>query len=126
MTLLVSLPQNSLSANEDICFTEDVAKELMLEINVCRETNGLIFTMTQDIKLERETTNSIFDNYEERLSVMGAQSQDEHDRAEKYRLEWKECGQSLTKCQQSKPSRATWFGGGFGTALLIIVIIIAL
>jgi len=98
----------------------------MLEIKTCRETDRLVLLMESEIDAERITANAIFDNYGERLSILDAQCQDEHDRGEKYRIEWKECGESLTKCQQSKPSRLTWFGGGFGSAILIALIIIAL
>lgn len=124
--LMISVfqPLNSYALN--ICFDESVAKNLAAEIKTCRETSNLITQLKTKISLERKSSSDIVANLSERLSLCTDQTQDEHDRAEAYRLEWKECGKTLTTCQQSKPSRTTWFGAGFGSALIIAIVIIAL
>ena len=122
--MILVIPLNSFA--EDVCFDEVIAKELLTEITTCRETNTILKDIDIEFTAERIATIDIFNNYKDRLSLLEDQTQDEHDRGEAYRLEWKECGKALTTCQQSKPSRTTWFGAGVGSALIFALIIIAL
>jgi len=109
-----------------ICFTPEIAKELIIEIKTCRDTDFRLTKLKLNYDMERNASDEILLNLTKQLSLMEEQVQDEHDRGEKYRLEWKDCGQAFTKCQQSKPSRATWFGAGYGSALITALIILAL
>lgn len=121
---LVFLPNLALS--EDICFEESVAKAVQSEILTCRETDRKIQTLIDNYEIEIDAQELLVDNLAERLTLLDDQIIDEHDRAEKYRLEWKSCGETLVDCQQSKPSRATWFGFGAGSGLLIALLLVAL
>ena len=122
--MILVIPLNS--PVNAICFDDNTARELLTEIKTCRETNTILKSIDSEFNVERAITLDIFKNYKNRLTLLEDQAQDEHDRGEAYRLEWKECGKALTTCQQSKPSRWAWFSGGVGSALLIALIIIAL
>lgn len=124
--LMISVFQPSNSFALNICFDESVAKQMAAELKTCRETDSAITQLTDKISLERKASNDLVNNLTKRLTLCTDQTQDEHNRAEAYRVQWKECGKALTTCQQSKPSRTTWFGAGFGSALIIAIVVIAL
>jgi len=121
-------PNKAFAENEEvnICFDKPTAKKIFTDLAICKETDKEL----KLLKIEFESERSAFDlatgNLEDQIDLLEAQRQDEHDRGEKYRLEWKECGQTLTTCQQSKPKRMTWFGAGFGTAAIVALLILAL
>ena len=130
MSLFLSLGINLNNAFaedvKEICFDEPTAKQIFTELNVCKEIDSELKILKIEFENERSSFDLATHNLENQISLLEDQRQDEHDRGEKYRIEWKECGQTLTTCQQSKPKRMTWFGAGFGSAAIIALIIIAL
>ena len=113
-------------AEDEICFDASIAKEIVSDLKICQETETQLNSLRLEFDIERNAFDALNDNLMDQISLLDDQRQDEHNRGEAYRLEWKECGKTLTKCQQSKPNRKTWFGAGFGSALLLAILIIAL
>lgn len=123
LMLLVILPSQAIA---DVTFEEEVAKAVYAELQTCRETNERVDDLINKYSLEDSADQLYIDNLSSRISLLENQIDLEHERAEKYRTEWKECGEALLNCQQSKPSRMKWFGfgfgGGIGTALLLLLL----
>ena len=119
------LPNLALS-EATICFEEPIAKALQAEILTCRETDRKIQTLIDNYEVEFDARSLMVDNLTERLTLLDEQIADEHERAEKYRDEWKSCGETLVDCQQKQVSRSKWFGLGAGSGLLIALLLIAL
>jgi len=124
LTTLVFLPSQALA--NDVCFEEDVAKQVVAELQTCRETEEKLVILFDRYNQEELANISVIDNLAKRLSLTDANLTDQTERAGAYKLEWDKCSDSLTECQQSKPSRVTWFSTGFGSALIVALIIIAL
>ena len=121
---LVFLPSQALS--NDVIFEEDVARAIYVELATCADTDAKVQSLINKYNLEDTAEQLLVDNLSSRLSLLENQIDDEHARAEQYRTEWKACGEALIKCQQSKPSRMTWFGSGLGTGLGIALLILLL
>ena len=124
LTLLVFLPGQALG--EEISFEAEVARAIYVELQTCRDTDQKVNELMNKYSLEDTADQLLVDNLSNRISLLENQIDQEHDRAEKYRTEWKSCGEALIECQQSKPSRTTWFGAGFGSGLGIALLIILL
>jgi len=118
------IPQNSFS--EEICFEVPVAKKMIAEINHSREVQHQLETLRLVFGKEQSLFKSLIQDAKNNNELLLEQIDDEHLRAESYRTEWKNCGKSLTKCQQSKPSKQVWFSAGFGSALIVALLVIAL
>jgi len=128
MILLVGLVLNqpSKAYAENICFEESTAKSMLFKLYAAEALDGELQELQIEFDQQQVAYEKIRKNLFSSLELCEKQSQDEHDRAEKYRNEWKECGEALTKCQSSKPSRTTWFGFGFGSGIALSLLLILL
>jgi len=110
----------------EICFDVKTSKELLIEINEAQNFKSELSDLQLEFDHERQIFNSLVQDSIQKNDLLVDQVQDEHDRAESYRTEWKECSETLTKCQQSRPSRKIWYGAGLGSGFLIMLLIVAL
>jgi len=126
--LISGIHQNKAYAEDEteICFDQPTAKRIFTDLSLCNRIDHELKILKIEFESERSAFDLATDNLEDQISLLDDQRQDEHNRSEKYRLVWKECGEALTTCQQSKPQRMTWFGAGFGSALVMALIILAL
>lgn len=121
---MVFLP--SAAAASDVCFEEPIAKELYAELQTCRQTDKEINILINKYNLETVAQDFLVDNLTSRLTLLENQIDDEHQRAERYREEWQKTGKKLVECEQSKPSRAKWFGIGAGSGLGVALLLLLL
>lgn len=126
--ILVSAPAlaEETPSKAEICFNKPDSQKLLSELKSCQEMEEKLQSLMDKYSQEDLAQSFVVDNLTQRVDLLEGQLEDEHARAEGYKEEWDTCSDALTECQQSKPSRATWFGAGFGSALVVALIIIAL
>lgn len=113
-------------AQNNYTFSEDTAKQILIKLEVCEETDIRIKSLINNYREEKEANERLVENFNEKIRLFSLQMDDEHERAEKYRLEWKKCGEALVECRQSTPSKTVWFGYGFGSGILVALLLILL
>lgn len=125
LLLSLAIPPNQSRANE-ICFEEDIAKQILVDLKSNKEK----VKMLEDIQLlfdkEINIDGEAIQNLSARFSLMEEQLASCEERGNGYKIEWQKCGDTLAKCENNKPSRWTWFSMGAGSGLGIALILILL
>lgn len=119
--ILVTATQ-SLAANEGVFFNLSSARKLAIDIDYYKSSKGndtlLINTLKESnnkyLALSTEHTNKILLLEKDKVILK--------TRGDKFEEDFTSCSVNLVKCKDDQTSKLTWFGVGFGSALLIIIV----
>jgi len=117
--LLLTLVSPQLSLSEELlCFENEEAKKMLVELKFGKVTSELL-----GICQEQYSTSKILnDNYSLQIKGLETDKQILKDLSEDYKQKYLKANEQYVASETSKPSKLTWFGIGFGSALLIGII----
>lgn len=117
LLLTLVFPQLSLS-EELLCFDNTEAKKMLVELKFGAVTSELL-----ELCYEQYSTSKILnDNYTTQIKGLETDKQILKDMSEDYKQKYINANEKYVASEKSKPSKLTWFGIGFGSALLIGII----
>lgn len=117
--LLLTLVSPQLSLSEELlCFDNEEAKKMLVELKFGKVTSELL-----GICQEQYSTATILNNnYSLQIKGLETDKQILKDLSEDYKQKYIKANEQYIASETSKPSKLTWFGIGFGSALLIGII----
>jgi len=107
--------QTPLLASEQVCFERPVANKILTEIKYNNITTEKLLVCQQTYSTSRVI------NILDKKHIEGLK-QDKVDLlnvSNEYKQKWIDTAKQTVDCEASKPSKVTWFGVGFVSALIV-------
>lgn len=124
LLILVSSPVQANDTEQQICFDKENAQILYSKLATCKQDKELYSILKDKYSQENGTQDLLIANLAKRVSLTDEQLQQCRSVSAQYKTEWQNCGKELVKAKESQPSRATWFGIGAGTSLILVLAIV--
>lgn len=108
--------------SKNLCFNEQESKKLLVEIKynqVTTEKLNVCFQQYSTSKSVINNANVVIDGLQKDKKIITEIS-------EAFKTKYIQTNTDLSKCNESKPSRLTWFGIGFSTAFIVSIVSIFL
>jgi hypothetical protein len=120
MSLVVSVtPVKSEAAEKGIFLNASSAKRIVIDLRYCNEKLPLALQELGICDRQVENLNKQAQNLNLTLSGMRLDNAALEKTKDEYKDKYVKTNDALIKEQESKPSRLTWFGTGFISALLV-------
>lgn len=116
--------QASETAEQQICFDQENAQILYSKLQTCKQDRELYRILGDKYSQENGSQDQLIANLTKRVTLTDEQLQQCRSVSAQYKTEWQNCGKELIETKKSQPSRATWFGIGAGTSLVVVLAIV--
>lgn len=115
------MPPHSLGANKGIFLNTSTARKVVTDLKYCNEKMPLL---TKELSLCDDQVSNLKEQKVNLVLERDGLRQDKKDlskAAEDYKDKYVATAEQLNKSEASKPSRLTWYGAGFITALIVVL-----
>jgi len=117
--ITVILTQSVQAANNGIFLSEESAKLLIVDLEYQKKT---LTNQEQQITILKDENINLFrisEQYQLKIDGLTKDKEIHKVRAEKFEKGFTETSKALTDCKNDTPSKLSWFGIGFVTAIIL-------
>jgi hypothetical protein len=112
----------SVQASDGIFFNISTAKRLATDIDYYKKTKVNDDKIIYSLKDETNKYLLLTKEFETKIKYLELDKTELKTRGDKFEKVYTTCTDDLKKCEESKPSRLTWFGVGFVSALIVGIV----
>lgn len=100
------------------------ATKLAAELDYCERMLTFDATVIDTVKQTDVNLLTLSEKYKEKLDLVSQDKALEKKRGDDFEKAFGICTEDLQKCEDSKPSRLTWFGAGVTSTLVLTLLTI--